>query len=447
METGFALCDITPENGIYLTGYGRPERLATDVHSKLYASVMVMEDDNTLAAVIALDWCFVDWRLTVAIRNGISEASGIPAENILMCCSHTHSAPHTTYDRTLGRVAVDPENKGVEYALNCTPVLAQAVCTAKAALRPTEAAFASGKTMTGVSRRGMNEDGVVAGFLADPDAVYDDNMTVVRFRDSSTGEDQGIIVHCSAHNTAMGVNTSISSDWCGVMKKRINCQYKVPVLFINGACGDVGPRTSFAISGPGFSGYAAGVGDGINSVNEVGYRAAADALTLLSNMRDFTADLPIKLHVSTINLPQEIPISKEEAEAAIAKYEAEDINKAEPPLAYQLSKIALQTWSQPIQQEYSFERTILAFGPMALVPFPYEMFSIFSLRLRKYGPFEYTLMCSNTNGRNAYMPDRGAIAAGGYEVTCRKTIRPYVLKAEAGDLAVKMSLEQLRSMK
>lgn len=447
MRVGFAVCDITPETGIYLTGYGHPERLATDVHSKLYASVMVLEDDKNIAAVIALDWCFVDWRLTVAIRNGISEKSGIAANNILMCCSHTHSAPHTTYDRTLGRVAVDPENKGVEYALNCTDALAEAVCRAKSALRPTEAAFAAGKTETGVSRRGMNENGVVAGFLADPDAIYDDNMTVVRFRDRETAEDQGIIVHCSAHNTAMGINTSISSDWCGVMKKRINCQYHVPVLFINGACGDVGPRTSFAIEGIGFSGYAAGVGDGINSVNEVGYRAAADALKLLSGMRDFTTELPIKLHVSTLNLPQEIPISKEDAETTIAKYEAKDINKTEPPLDYQLSKIALQTWSQPIQNEYSFERTILAFGPLALVPFPYEMFSIFSLRLRKYGPFQYTLMCSNTNGRNAYMPDRGAIASGGYEVTCRKTIRAYVLKPEAGDLAVQMSLAQLRSMK
>ena len=75
-----------------------------------------------------------------------------------------------------------------------------------------------------------------------------------------------------------------------------------------------------------------------------------------------------------------------------------------------------------------------------------EMFSVFSLRLRKYGPFQYTLLTSNTNGRNAYMPDRGAIACGGYEVTCRETIRPYVLKPEAGDLAVAQTFKSLESI-
>ena len=29
MQVGFAVSDITPELGIYLTGYGMPERLAT----------------------------------------------------------------------------------------------------------------------------------------------------------------------------------------------------------------------------------------------------------------------------------------------------------------------------------------------------------------------------------------------------------------------------------
>jgi hypothetical protein len=75
------------------------------------------------------------------------------------------------------------------------------------------------------------------------------------------------------------------------------------------------------------------------------------------------------------------------------------------------------------------------------------MFSVFSLRLRKYGPFEYTLLCSNTNGRNAYMPDRGAFACGGYEPDCLKTVRPYVVNPEAGDLAVVQTLKSLREMK
>ena len=139
-------------------------------------------------------------------------------------------------------------------------------------------------------------------------------------------------------------------------------------------------------------------------------------------------------------------MTAEEAEKIVAKYSSSDVNTVEPPQEYQVAKTALETWKKPPEPEFNFEQTVLSFGPLALAPFPFEMFSIFSLRLRKYGPFEYTLLCSNTNGRNAYMPDRGAIACGGYEVSVRKSVRPYVLKPEAGDLAVVQTLESLRSL-
>ena len=446
MQAGFAISDITPGLGIYLTGYGQPERLAEQVHSPLTATAMVLNEGDTIVAVVSLDWCFVDRELTGYIRKGVSEASGIPEKNILLSCTHTHSAPHTTVMRTLGRLTIDPEQKGVQYAKDSTAAIADAVCRAKNSMRTVEAGFAAGKTETGVSRRGMNEHGVVIKFIADPDAMYDSNMTVCRFIDRNTRETFGILVHCSAHNTAMGGTREISSDWCGVMKKRISDHYNVPVIFINGAIGDVGPRTNRPVQTPAISGFAAGGGDGAAAAEEVGYRAASDALQLLYGMRDFRDDLPLKVNTSVITLPQEIPMTAEEAEKIIAKYSSSDVNTVEPPQEYQVAKTALETWKKPPEPEFNFEQTVLSFGPLALAPFPFEMFSIFSLRLRKYGPFEYTLLCSNTNGRNAYMPDRGAIACGGYEVSVRKSVRPYVLKPEAGDLAVVQTLESLRSL-
>ena len=115
MKVGFSVVDITPEFGIYLTGYGCPERLAKELHSPLTATAMVLQDGEKSAAVIGFDWCVIDWELTQDIRHAVFEKTEIPEQNILLCCSHTHSAPHTTNMRTLGRSADDPENKGVEY--------------------------------------------------------------------------------------------------------------------------------------------------------------------------------------------------------------------------------------------------------------------------------------------------------------------------------------------
>ena len=46
MKAGFAVSDITPELGIYLTGYGAPERLANGIHSPLHAGAMVLDDGS-----------------------------------------------------------------------------------------------------------------------------------------------------------------------------------------------------------------------------------------------------------------------------------------------------------------------------------------------------------------------------------------------------------------
>lgn len=447
MKIGFAVSDITPELGIYLTGYGIPERLATGVHSPLTATAAVICDGEKSAAVISLDWCAIDWVLTCEFRAAISEASGIEEKNILLCCTHTHSAPHTILVRTLGRVDVDPENKGVEYARKCIPAVVDAVLRAKAAMRETAACFAEGKTKTGVSRRGMDKNGIPRGFIADPDATSDDNMTAMLFKDNDTMENIGIIVHCSAHNTAMGLDCNISSDWCGVMKKRIGQRWNVPVLFLNGALGDMGPRTNRWIEGTTFHGFGAGGGDGAASAEEVGYRAATDALRLLENMKDFRTDLPLRMNTATISLPQEIPMTEAEAKEILAKYDDSAKNGEEVPVDYQVAQVAVETWKKPFEPEFFFEQTVIGFGPVALAPFPYEMFSIFSLRLRKYGNCQYTLLCSNVNGRNAYMPDRGSIMYGGYEVNCRKLVRSYVLKPEAGDMAISQTLESLDNMK
>lgn len=446
MQAGFAVCDITPSLGIYLTGYGRPERLATNIHSALNASVMYLADDKTEAVVIGIDWCYVDDQVSEEIRQGISKASGVPAKHIMLCCAHTHSAPHTAYASDTWRGAIDKEKTGAAYAVKCIPVIADAVCRAKNDRREVAVAFKAGKTETGISRRGMHETGEVNMLLGDPNMIYDSNMTVAHFIDRETRESIGIMVHCSAHNTAMGITTDISSDWCGVMKKRIATRYPVPVVFINGALGDVGPRTNRWFGDEDYRGFSGGCGDGVDSVLEVGYRASHDALALLEDLRDFRTDLKLDVHIGNITLPQAIHMTESKAREELGKFDEKTIDPDKAPVEYQLAKAALEAWQQPPVPTKTFEHVIVAFGPVALAGFPLEVFSVFSLRLRHYGPYEYTLLCSQVNGYLSYMPDRGAIACGGYEVLVRRVMRPYVFTPDAGDKMIVQTLSELREM-
>lgn len=446
MKAGFAVGDITPELGIYLTGYGLPERLAEGIHSPLRATAMVLADGDTEVAVVSLDWCFVANELAKYIREAISSATGIPFDHIVVCCTHTHSAPHTSTGRSLGRTTVDPEHRGEAYARESATVIAETVRSAQNSMREAVAGFGATKSRTGVSRRGTDENGKVTRFIADPYQICDDNLTVVRFLTKDTREEIGIIVHLSCHNTSMGHSRLISSDWCGVMRDRVGARYQAPVMFLNGSFGDIGPRTNRYISAEGVFGFAAGGGDGERAAAEVGLRAATDALRALEEVRDFRADLPLRVRTAPIRMPQSLPLSEAEARAKLQDLEAQGDGGSDPSVDYLVTKRILEHWQLPAVLERVFDQTVLAFGPLALAPFPNEVFSIFSLRLRKYGPFAYNLLCGNANGSGGYLPDRAAIAAGGYEVTWRSRSNAYVLDPEAGDVAITQTLASLREL-
>lgn len=444
MKAGFAVGDITPELGIYLTGYGHPERLAEGVHSPLLATAMVLAAGETQAAVVSLDWCGMPNELAGDMRRAIGDATGIPAENILVCCTHTHSAPNTSPRRTLGRTDVDPEHRGEAYARRSIPAIADTVRRARDAMREAVAGFGVTTSHAGVSRRGMDENGKVSRFIADPYQSCDDHLTAVRFLDRETGDDLGILIHYGCHNTSMGLSRLISSDWCGVMRERVKDRFPTTVMFVNGAFGDVGPNTSRPIRAEGVFGTSAGAGDGERSAQEVGLRAATDALRALEDIRDFQADLPVRARTQEIRMPQSLPFDEATASERVRRYEADP--NAIPEIDYLVAKRVLEHWHLPPEPEKVFDQTVLAFGPAALAAFPFEMFSIFSLRLRKYGPFAYNLLCGSTNGGNGYLPDRASIAAGGYEVGWRERGRAYVLCPEAGDTAITQTLASLRKL-
>ncbi len=95
------------------------------------------------------------------------------------------------------------------------------------------------------------------------------------------------------------------------------------------------------------------------------------------------------------------------------------------------------------EPELITQQTIISFGPLVFLPFPFEMFSMFSLRLRKYSNYEYPLLCSIANGYYGYLPDRAAFAMGGYEVEWLCFARDYVVAQNAGDIAVTQTLDAI----
>ena len=87
-----AKVDITPPLGITLIGsQGKPSDAVRD---NLYAKAMILSDGANTVAILSADLLYTPIEeITGPVRAGITERLGIPAQNIMVCATHTHSGP------------------------------------------------------------------------------------------------------------------------------------------------------------------------------------------------------------------------------------------------------------------------------------------------------------------------------------------------------------------
>lgn len=433
LKAGFARTDVTPALGVRLGGYGVKERPAEEILDRLHATAMVFEQGGVAAAVINLDWICIEEVVVERIREGASRRTGIPGPNITVCATHSHSVPNTLNFWGWGEV----EQAYVDAVL---PAIIQSVVDAYGARREVQIGFATTESLVGVNRRGVREDGGIC-LRASPADPFDPTLTVAHVRDVS-GADVGIVVHYGAHGTAMGVNRLVSRDWCGVMKDRIESQFAAPVVFLNGAIGDVGPRTNFRAEG----GLSAGVGDGVHAVREVGYRGATDAIRALLSIKEWRDGLRLAVWTDDIFLPYAPLLPLAEAEREVARWESRKDEWGSPMCEYRHHCAVVEAHRQPLLKGRSFRQTVTRIGPLAIVPMPGEMFSGISLRIRAGSPFAYTLCCSVTNGSLSYLPTREARHRGGYETWVGRASGAYLLADTIDDALVAENLRLLKRL-
>ena len=361
LKAGFGRTDVTPELGVRLGGYGVEERPAEEIFDHLSSTALVLEQNELKTVIVNLDWICIEEDVVEQIRVDINNRTGIKKENISVCTIHSHSVPNTLNFWGWG-------NSETEYINSVLPKITYSVDLAVKDLQEVEIGIATTESLVGVNRRNPREDGSIA-MTANIDGSFDPTMTVMHFKNKAGNS--GFIVHYGAHCTAMGINRLVSRDWSGIMKDRIESQFNAPVLFLNGAIGDVGPRTNYIQNGE----TSAGVGDGIESVREVGYRAATDALRALISIKEWRNDLKLNVLVEDIFLPYALLTSLEKAEKAKLEWEPRKDEFGTPMCEYMHACSVIEAHKKTPIKGRIFTQTITQIGSVVIVPMPGEMFS------------------------------------------------------------------------
>jgi len=397
---------ITPPLGTPLYGYPNYEqRKAVSVHDDLYVNAAAFGYGKPSALLIGMDLCAVRSELVGRITSMITEAVGIPKENIIIHSIHTHSGPCVTETAGWG-VANDTY---IEEIL--LPRTLEAVTEAVSDYQEALLGIGTTDSKVGINRRQIKPDGSVA-LGQNPYGCYDPEMTVLKFV-STDKKPLLSIVHYGAHPTSASSGLIISRDWPGIMIDRIETESGAMAFFINGAEGDVGPRLS--------NGKTTGMNPITKSpdfsyVLEVGGMAAIDAARAYNSIKDYR-EVDFRTISGTLKIPYCEFQPREEIESELNRLES--IKRVSLDiLKYEIlkKKLAILDSGEKPKTHCELEQTLFAFNSAVIVPFQFEVFSEITVRLRQYSPFEHTLSTCNTNGAYAYLPSKEQIPRGGYEV-------------------------------
>src|SRR6185436_18138394 len=119
-----------------------------------------------------------------------------------------------------------------------------AAAAAAGELRPVRVGSAAGRSPLAVNRRMTTPDGRAAVGLNE-NGVADRTLTVVRL-DGEDDSPVATIVHYACHPIILGPdNTWVTPEFPGIVKRVVETALGGHCLFVQGACGDVGPSELF----------------------------------------------------------------------------------------------------------------------------------------------------------------------------------------------------------
>jgi hypothetical protein len=218
LRAGIAVRNVTPDPLLPVSGGVGPSHPVTQKQGELTVRALVVEHGTNRVAIVSADFLGFPAVLGNKVRAGVR---GVPAQNILIGATHTHSAPDCYgFPDGKGGTTSDPEY----LKLVCAKMI-EAINEAVAKLQPARLKIATGEA------RGK----IAYNYYAEQ--LYDPRCNVIQALDES-GRPFATLVNYAVHPEVLGNDAGICSpDLIGPLYDRIAEQGGGTGIFMNGAQG------------------------------------------------------------------------------------------------------------------------------------------------------------------------------------------------------------------
>ena len=455
LRVGVAEQDITPPTGFPMAGYYY-ERLAEGTINPLKAKAIVFREGDTAAALVVCDLIGVCADLSIEVRKLASAQTGIPASNIVITATHSHTAPDYMKELYLylSKEKQDPLRKKYIEKLIQGPVTA--IVNADANATPAELASGVATQATAVSfnRRSVMRDGSVQTWQGErnPNRLraagpIDPQIGLLAIRDATDGTMRGILSNFALHCDTVG-GMKWSADYPFFIERTLRKELgpELISIFGNGCCGDINHSNPASSDRNKADFIGNSIGDSIR-----------DQLAGLKPIEQ--THLAVKSEV--VQLPLE-EATAEQLERSIQTLElvknGSKVEFLDHVMAYKklmLDQLRHQqpdakaadylTWGTSLSlagigETLPVDVTVISIGDeLAIVTLPGEIFVDLGLAIKQASPFRTTLIVELANVvETIYIPHRAAYAGGSYEVT-NSTVMP-----GSGEMLVESAVRLLR---
>ena len=222
---------INPPYPMTLFGYPHVPRLSTGIHDPLYATALFLSDEKPGVFLISLDLLMLPHEFLNACRDEISQRHNIPRKNILISCTHTHSAP-VTMDLLAfsGDHTVPPVDKCY------LDLVGDAILSAAS-----EAFHRAVPALAAITIAQVNG---VGGNRHELDGPRDPQVNLLVVKEASSSRLMALSLVYSMHPTVLHEDsTLVSADFPGLTRIELEKAYpQLTVIYQTGPSGNQSPR-------------------------------------------------------------------------------------------------------------------------------------------------------------------------------------------------------------
>jgi hypothetical protein len=372
--------NITPTDSQYLLGYG--ERKSTGVHDSIFHRIVAMDDGTTQFYIISTDVCLFSPSEYDKVTAKLQEQYGIDPLNVWWSVTHGHSAPEVgvpgiygTYMGERIQHEIDPA-----YTAMVEQKLIDGILEARQNLAPAKLGVGWGFSRANINRRAIDVDGK-ASLGLNPDGPVDRRIGLLRLN-KENGEILALISNYAMHGTVLGgENLQIGGDAPGIVSEYVEQEIGAPMLFINGAAGNIAPIYSvYPNPKSGHLGqFRVLLGDRILEANR--------------SISSTTNEVELNSGALTVETLRKPGLEWPSDLGGYTRTTDDGKKMVQLPVRFLTINDDVAIWSAPI-----------------------ELFNEISNEVRNRSPFPYTFFFGYTNGWLGYLPTAAAWEHGGYEV-------------------------------